>query len=213
MVIRNLLRHNVPGGVSTGIHYDRLFLRAGESEFLTAWIPIGDIVKNGGGLTYLEHSDSLGRDMERDFLAGSVDLPPEERVRAFNVRMNNDGFLAHDVESWGKEVEAKFDTACKEHAGEVVEGGGSGGKGWAASGGKVSGSGGAQGEKNKFRWLVADYEAGDVVFHNPYMIHTACKNEDPLGRIRLGSDVRFYEHGANYDERWCQQLWHPDDGL
>lgn len=21
------------------------------------------------------------------------------------------------------------------------------------------------------RWLVADYEAGDVVFHNPYVIH------------------------------------------
>ena len=62
------------------------------------------------------------------------------------------------------------------------------------------------------RWLVGDYEAGDVVFHNPYLIHGALKNEDPEGKIRLSSDVRFYEAGADLDERWMQ-LWRPDDGL
>ena len=30
--------------------------------------------------------------------------------------------------------------------------------------------------KDKLRWLVGDYEAGDVVFHNPWMIHAATKN-------------------------------------
>ncbi len=38
---RTMIRHSVPGGVSTGIHYDKIFLRDGDSFFLTAWVPIG----------------------------------------------------------------------------------------------------------------------------------------------------------------------------
>ncbi len=53
----------------------------------------------------------------------------------------------------------------------------------------------------KLSGLVGDYEAGDVVFHKPYMIHTATKNEDELGRIRLASDLR-----------WMNVFRH-DDGL
>lgn len=64
----------------------------------------------------------------------------------------------------------------------------------------------------KLRWLVADYEAGDVVFHTPWMIHAATKNEDELGRIRLASDIRFYEEGAAMDQRW-QKLFTYGDGL
>lgn len=63
------------------------------------------------------------------------------------------------------------------------------------------------------RWLVGNYEAGDVVFHNPYMIHGAIKNEDPQGRIRVACDLRFYEEGASMDERWMRDVWSPDDGL
>ena len=40
---RTMLRHNVPFGLGTGIHYDKLFLRGGEGFFLTAWVPIGEI--------------------------------------------------------------------------------------------------------------------------------------------------------------------------
>lgn len=39
---RTMLRHNVPFGLGTGIHYDKLFLRGGEGFFLTAWVPIGE---------------------------------------------------------------------------------------------------------------------------------------------------------------------------
>lgn len=39
---RTMLRHNPPGGVSTGIHYDKLFMRDGDAFFLTAWVPIGE---------------------------------------------------------------------------------------------------------------------------------------------------------------------------
>jgi phytanoyl-CoA hydroxylase len=38
---RNMLRHSLPGAGSTGIHYDKLFLRVGKDDFLTAWIPLG----------------------------------------------------------------------------------------------------------------------------------------------------------------------------
>ncbi|XTI88464.1 hypothetical protein V2W45_1396388 [Cenococcum geophilum] len=51
------------------------------------------------------------------------------------------------------------------------------------------------------RWLVGNYEAGDVAFHNPYLIHRTCMNEDKQGRIRLGTDLRFYGKGAPLDKR------------
>jgi phytanoyl-CoA hydroxylase len=67
--------------------------------------------------------------------------------------------------------------------------------------------------RNTRKWLVGNYEAGDVVFHNPYLLHGASKNEDPLGRIRLSTDLRFYEEGAALDTRWMRDVWSPDDGL
>jgi phytanoyl-CoA hydroxylase len=168
LVTRTMLRHNVPGGISTGIHYDRIFLRAGEAEFLTAWVPIGDCSPNGGGLMYLEGSSEIGKAIETDFVARAKVLSPEERISAFNQHMERSGQLSQDARTFGE------------------------GKG---------------------RWLVANYEAGDVVFHDPYMIHGAVKNEDSMGRIRLSTDLRFYEDGVQMDERWMQQVWKPDDGL
>ncbi|KAH8809350.1 hypothetical protein F5884DRAFT_858851 [Xylogone sp. PMI_703] len=62
------------------------------------------------------------------------------------------------------------------------------------------------------RWLAADYEAGDVVIHNPYMIHCAALNEDPDGHIRLATDLRYFETGTPHDTRW-EKIWTPNDGL
>ena len=168
---RAMLRHNCPGSRSTGIHYDRVFLRGGLAEFLTAWVPIGDCAATGGGLMYLENSGALGEEMEAGFARDARTLSAEERIDAFNRCMNEDGFLSHDAEEFGR-----------------VRAGG------------------------KLRWLVGGYEAGDVVFHKPYMIHAATRNEDELGRIRLASDLRFYEEGAALDQRWMK-VWRHDDGL
>lgn len=60
------------------------------------------------------------------------------------------------------------------------------------------------------RWLVADYEAGGVVFHSPWMIHSSSRNEDGKGRIQLATDLRFYEEGARVDERWTRHFFHGD---
>jgi len=160
LITRTMLRHNVPNGLSTGIHYDRIFLRAGEAEFLTAWVPIGDCTPSGGGLMYLEHSDDIGKEMEADFMSRAEHFTPEERISGFNQNMMRDGQLSHNAETLTNDlIEGRF-------------------QGAASSKGK------------KRRWLVGDYEAGDVVFHNPYLIHGAVKNEDPQGRIRLSTDSR-----------------------
>lgn len=171
LVDRALLRHNCPGSLSTGIHYDKLFLRGGDAEFLTAWVPIGDCVATGGGLMYLENSNALGEGLETGFTRNAQILSAEERIDAFNQHMSKDGFLSHDAEEFGR----------------------------VSAGGIL-------------RWLVGNYEAGDVVFHKPYMIHAATRNEDELGKIRLASDIRFYEEGAALDRRWLN-VWRHDDGL
>ncbi|KAK5680702.1 hypothetical protein LTR17_027541 [Elasticomyces elasticus] len=173
---RTLLRHNVPNGLSTGCHYDRIFLRAGE-DFLTAWVPIGDCTADGGGLMYLEGSTDVGKAMEADFMERAEHLTPEERIDGFNQNMARDGQLSHNVVELDADIKAKYSSSKRR------------------------------------RWLGANYEAGDVVFHNPYMIHGAGKNEDLLGRIRLGTDLRYYREGSRVDERWMRDVWRLEDGL
>ena len=170
---RGLLRHNVPGSKApSGIHYDQLFLRAGDPVFVTAWVPIGDCAADGGGLMYLEDSTELGEKIENRFEEeqDKEGMSREQRISAYNYIMGELGHLSHNAEEW-----AKNDGLGK-------------------------------------KWMVADYEAGDVVFHSPWMIHSSSRNSDKLGRIRLSSDLRFYEEGANIDERWAKPFYH-DDGL
>ena len=62
------------------------------------------------------------------------------------------------------------------------------------------------------RWLVADYEAGDVVLHSPYMIHAATCNDDPGGRLRLSTDIRYQNVRDEIDARWANH-WSLDDML
>ena len=62
------------------------------------------------------------------------------------------------------------------------------------------------------RWLVADYRAGDMVVHSPYMVHASLNNTDPDGRMRLSTDIRFQPVAERIDPRW-QNHWRDDDGL
>lgn len=171
---RTMLRHNAPGGKSTAVHYDKLFLRGGAAYFLTAWVPLGDTAQNGGGLMYLADSTGLGREIEDEFTRRAAEsLTDEERISAFNVNMEKNGMLSHNAGDFAAEY----------------------GRGQKTGG-----------------WLVANYEAGDVVFHDPYMIHTSTVNEDVEGRIRLSTDLRFYKEGSDMDMRWMK-FWTPGDGL
>ena len=62
------------------------------------------------------------------------------------------------------------------------------------------------------RWLMADYEAGDMMIHSAYMIHAATTNEDPGGRIRVSTDIRYQLVTDAIDQRWSQH-WSVDDRL
>lgn len=57
-VKRSLLRNNTPHNNAIGVHYDHIFIRYGEPTHFTAWVPIGDVSVEGGGLIYLEDGES-----------------------------------------------------------------------------------------------------------------------------------------------------------
>ena len=67
-------------------------------------------------------------------------------------------------------------------------------------------------EKADSRWLIADYEAGDMVVHSAYMIHAATDNQDPGGRLRLSTDIRYQNVRDEIDARWANH-WTLDDML
>jgi ectoine hydroxylase-related dioxygenase (phytanoyl-CoA dioxygenase family) len=62
------------------------------------------------------------------------------------------------------------------------------------------------------RWLVADYEAGDVMLHSPFMVHAATSNDGKAKRIRLSTDIRYQNVRDEIDARWGNH-WSLDDML
>jgi hypothetical protein len=60
----------------------------------------------------------------------------------------------------------------------------------------------AMAEELDTRWLIADYEAGDMVVHSPYMVHASTMNVDPEKRIRLSTDIRYQCVRDEIDVRW-----------
>jgi ectoine hydroxylase-related dioxygenase (phytanoyl-CoA dioxygenase family) len=166
---RKLLRHTHPGTPQvTPAHYDLVYLRGGTDRVVTAWIPVGDVPVEMGGLVYLEGSHTEGVKLEANFRKESLDLPPEERINAYNAHMTEGGWISKDL----PDMANRFDT----------------------------------------RWLAADYEAGDVVLHSPYMIHASTTNEDEEGRIRLSTDIRYQNVNDEIDPRWSNH-WSLDDML
>lgn len=186
MLERSMLRHNVPGGLSTGVHYDKLFLRGGPAFFLTGWVPIGDIRPTGGGLVYLKDSVTIGQAIEDDFerRAKEADFTPEEKMSAFNAHMTSTGFISDNPTEFAEEFDPLVKKAGIGH--------------------------------QEYEWLISGYEAGDVVFHHPCIVHLSGGNDDRAGRIRLSTDLRFYNE-EDYqdglaDNRWMR-IWEPADGL
>jgi ectoine hydroxylase-related dioxygenase (phytanoyl-CoA dioxygenase family) len=165
---RKLIRYTVPGDPRcTGAHYDLVYLRGGTDRVYSSWIPLGDTPVEVGGLVYLEGSDALGRKMEAEFSLKNADLPPEERISAYNKHMK-EGWLSNDLS-------------------ELAE--------------RING-----------RWLLADYEAGDMVVHSAYMIHASTANIDRQGRIRLSTDIRYQLRDDAIDWRWNNDFF-PGDRL
>ncbi|KAL7621753.1 hypothetical protein AAE478_009080 [Parahypoxylon ruwenzoriense] len=64
---RSLLRNNTPHNKAIGVHYDQIFLRYGDDTSITAWVPMGDVALDGGGLIHLEKGHTLSQEIERGF--------------------------------------------------------------------------------------------------------------------------------------------------
>ncbi len=166
---RKLIRHTLPHDKNaTGAHYDLTYLRAGTDQLITAWIPIGDVSIEMGGLIYLEGTHSWGKQKEAEFAEKNKELSLEERINAFNKNMGEVGWLTKDLPTLA--------------------------------------------EKLNTRWLCANYEAGDVVLHSPYMIHASTMNQDAQGRMRLSTDIRYQLAEDAIDMRWSKD-WNPNDNL
>lgn len=166
---RKIMRFTLPGtSTATPAHYDLVYLRGGTNRIVTAWIPIGDIPVAMGGLTYLEGSHRIAREMEAAFEKAGAELSPAERISAFNRNMTEGGWVSKDL----PDMAERFDT----------------------------------------RWLVADYEAGDIVLHSPFMIHASTTNQDTERRLRLSTDVRYQNVDDEIDVRWSNH-WSLDDML
>lgn len=102
---RTLLRNNVPKNKAIGVHYDQIFLRHGDDNALTAWVPMGDIKVEGGGLIYLEKGHDIGAAIERDFAARAraAGFSEEEVKHAYNQNMMAGGLLTEEPLAFAKE--------------------------------------------------------------------------------------------------------------
>ncbi|KAJ9204130.1 hypothetical protein DTO021D3_3910 [Paecilomyces variotii] len=120
-VRRTLLRNNIPTSKPIGVHYDQIFLRYGEPTAVTAWVPIGDVKVNGGGLIYLEDGDSLGREIEDEFTrkAKESGLTEEEARSGFNQNMMSTGMLSEYPKEFAREHNRRWLVSAYE-AGDVV---------------------------------------------------------------------------------------------
>lgn len=117
---RKIVRYTRPDDVNcTGAHYDLTYLRGGTDSVCTSWIPIGDIPVEMGGLVYLEGSDRWGRTMEEEFRLKNQDLPPEERISAYNRNMTQGGWLSKDLPTLAERMGSRWLTADYE-AGDMV---------------------------------------------------------------------------------------------
>lgn len=67
-------------------------------------------------------------------------------------------------------------------------------------------------ERFDTRWLVADYEAGDIMLHSPFMIHASTTNQDKSQHLRLSTDIRYQNVNDEIDARWNNH-WSLDDML
>jgi len=67
-------------------------------------------------------------------------------------------------------------------------------------------------DRTDSRWLMADYEAGDMVIHGAYTIHASTNNIDSQGRLRLSTDIRYQRLREEIDARWNNH-WSLDDML
>ncbi len=146
----------VSHGLGTPSHCDVVYMGRGTHHLYTAWVPLGDVSYDLGGLMVLEGSHKNER-LRQTYGKRDVDSfcsnRPNDPARTAN---GYNGFLSEDPRQIRNTL------------------------------------GG--------RWLVSEYQAGDVVIFGMNLVHGGMDNR--THRLRLSSDSRYQLASEPADERW-----------
>lgn len=52
------------------------------------------------------------------------------------------------------------------------------------------------------RWLSTDFEAGDIIIFDVYLVHGTLDNNSPVEKCRLTTDIRYQPASEPLDDRW-----------
>ena len=99
----------VSRGVSTGAHYDIVFMGAGTNELYTVWTPLDDISLEMGPLAFCPGSNRLDilrstygtADAHNDLTDGHLSRDPHDLIDRLGVRWASTPFRAGDVMIFG----------------------------------------------------------------------------------------------------------------
>lgn len=151
------LRAMPPGG-STSPHADIVFMGRGTQDLCTAWVPLGSVDWEHGGLMLLE----------RSHLNASLEQYWRRDVDAYCQNDSGDSEAARrGAWTWNGHLSEEPRTLRRELGG---------------------------------RWLVSEYEAGDVLFFTSHTVHASLTNLS--AELRLSADVRYQRSLEPADERW-----------
>ncbi|GFZ50226.1 hypothetical protein JCM24511_07982 [Saitozyma sp. JCM 24511] len=76
--------------------------------------------------------------------------------------------------------------------------------------GAISNDAGQFAKEVNRKWIMADFKEGDVVFHNPFIIHGACVNT--TDRVMIHTDTRYVNPADGFDKRWTV-FWDPNNDV
>ena len=143
-------------GRGTPSHCDVVFMGRGTRKLYTAWVPLGDVDFESGGLMVLEGSHK-NHELQQTYGARDVD-----------------SYCENDPTDGARTA--------------------SGYNGWLSENPKEL--------RNQLggRWLVSEYEAGDVVIFSIDLAHGGMDNRS--NHLRLSSDSRYQLASEPIDERW-----------
>jgi ectoine hydroxylase-related dioxygenase (phytanoyl-CoA dioxygenase family) len=117
---RKVLRYKSPvSPFSTGVHYDFVYLRRGSGEVFNVWIPIGDIKLDQGGISYLENSKPISKELELNYIKDSTKLSPDLRTSAYNKLSKRNAWITLNMLKYSKEKNKKW-LVSNFKAGDIV---------------------------------------------------------------------------------------------
>ncbi len=159
---------------ATNPHCDIVYMGRGTKNLYTAWIPYGDVPAYMGGLMLLENSHKLHH-LKAGYGSTDVDLYCENKDDAQTI--------VERARAEGRNLTNQERSAVK----------------WNSTGSYSSNAIATRKELGG-RWLVSEYEMGDLLIFSMYTLHSSSDNHSK--QYRISSDTRYQLASEPVDERW-----------